>query len=78
MLAVIQFRANPKPVVQLGCLECGSSSTEGIEHNVVLIGRHEDRSLGDREFELVDTWAYLESRMTVRRGILPEIREVQP
>ena len=74
--AVIPLYADPSTAVLLGGLVRCTATTEGIKDQIVFVGGHENGTLGNHQFQLVDARSHLISLVSVGRGIFPEIRKV--
>lgn len=76
-MAVEELCADPVTVMLFGRLICRASTAERVKHDITWIGREENGTLGDYQFQLVDSRSDLEFAMTVRRCVFPEVAEIE-
>lgn len=74
----MKFGSEPMPVVHLGRLVCRTAATERIKHQISRVCRYKYRAFGDNKLQLIHAVSDLEFLMSVGRGVLPKIGQIQP
>ena len=73
---VVKLGTYPMSVMSFCGLIGRSSAAEGIEDDVARLRRDKNGSLGNHQFQFIHTRPNLEFRVTVRRCVGPEIRQI--
>lgn len=77
VVAIVKLCTYPIPMVQFRRLIRRASTAERIKNDVVRLGRNQDCPFGNDEFQFIHSRPDFEFLVTIRRGVLPEVRQIE-